>query len=452
MTGTGDMSGCRTSSQAKPPRFLRRRALRQGQEGIIVVLVAVFMLFVVGAMAAISIDITTLYTARSEAQLAADGAALAGARVLANSGATSDPNAVTDNLLSAAQTRAQAIAIQIAQQNPIGGTTPQVTVTFPNTCSPTSPQNNPCITVQVRRTDLPTFFARIWGATQMPVVGTATAEAYNPAGLANGTNASLSSPIATTCVKPWVLPNLDPSNPPNPIFDVATGAIQPTATGLLGWDSMPSGTTFHAGDPAAAPTVWTYYPGDPASFAAPTQGLPGCASAFTDFQKSIAGCVPVPISCSDNVTLLSSAYVNPDADAADAVNCLTHTIPNVSGGDTVSANPSLVAGTPFQFQGGTNNPIPGARGNEILVSDSLVTVPVYNSIGVAPGAGGSVKLIGFLQLFVNSDGVGTPDTPITAAQMKTTVINMVGCGTGANGTPIAGNGPSAVAVRLVTAP
>ncbi|HLM79633.1 MAG TPA: pilus assembly protein TadG-related protein [Terriglobales bacterium] len=44
------------------------------------------MLFVIGAMAALSIDEVTLYTARSEAQLAADAAALAGARVLANSG------------------------------------------------------------------------------------------------------------------------------------------------------------------------------------------------------------------------------------------------------------------------------------------------------------------------------------------------------------------------------
>ena len=38
------------------------------------------MLFVIGAMAALSIDVVTLYTARSEAQLAADGAALAAAR------------------------------------------------------------------------------------------------------------------------------------------------------------------------------------------------------------------------------------------------------------------------------------------------------------------------------------------------------------------------------------
>ena len=71
------------------------------------------MLGVVGAMAALSIDVVTIYTARSEAQLAADGAALAGARVLANSGMTSDvANAA---LTSNAETLASAVAIQVAQ-------------------------------------------------------------------------------------------------------------------------------------------------------------------------------------------------------------------------------------------------------------------------------------------------------------------------------------------------
>ena len=62
---------------------------RKNEQGLIITLVAIFMLGVIGAMAALAIDITTLYTARSEAQLAADSAALAAARVLANSGMTS---------------------------------------------------------------------------------------------------------------------------------------------------------------------------------------------------------------------------------------------------------------------------------------------------------------------------------------------------------------------------
>jgi len=64
---------------------------RKNEQGVIITLVAVFMLFVIGAMAALSIDVVTLYTARSEAQLAADSAALAGARVLANSGRPRTP-------------------------------------------------------------------------------------------------------------------------------------------------------------------------------------------------------------------------------------------------------------------------------------------------------------------------------------------------------------------------
>ncbi len=119
----------RTSS-----RISSRIALRCDHErGVVIVLVAVVMLFVVGAMAALSIDVVTFYTARSEAQLAADSAALAGARVLANSGATSD---ATGTLLTAATTStgpAQTVAVQVAIQNQVGGTnltTSNVTVAF----------------------------------------------------------------------------------------------------------------------------------------------------------------------------------------------------------------------------------------------------------------------------------------------------------------------------------
>src|ERR1700693_5678700 len=99
---------CKTSSSLR----------RNSEQGIVIMLVAVVMLFVVGAMAALSIDVVTLYTARSEAQLAADGAALAGARVLANSGATSD---TTGTSMANAQGLATKVATQVAQQNEVGG-------------------------------------------------------------------------------------------------------------------------------------------------------------------------------------------------------------------------------------------------------------------------------------------------------------------------------------------
>ena len=124
-------------------------------------LVAVVMLFVVGAMAALSIDVVTLYTARSEAQVAADGAALAAARVLANSGMTSDPNAASDGLMTNAWTLAQAVAIRVAEQNEVGGRNlTAAEVTLPPALGGTN--TNPTVTVRVQRADLPTFFARIW--------------------------------------------------------------------------------------------------------------------------------------------------------------------------------------------------------------------------------------------------------------------------------------------------
>ena len=74
-------------------RVKKNISRRKDERGVIITLVAVFTLFVLGAMAALSIDVVTLYTARSEAQLAADAGALAGARALASSGLTSTNDA-----------------------------------------------------------------------------------------------------------------------------------------------------------------------------------------------------------------------------------------------------------------------------------------------------------------------------------------------------------------------
>src|ERR1019366_4406008 len=104
-----------------PEESVRIRPSNSGQreQGIIITLVAVFMLFVVGAMAALSIDVVTFYTARSEAQIAADSAALAAARVMANSGMTSSTGNSTTNpfRVDTTKTLASAIATQVARQN-----------------------------------------------------------------------------------------------------------------------------------------------------------------------------------------------------------------------------------------------------------------------------------------------------------------------------------------------
>jgi uncharacterized membrane protein len=56
--------------------------------------VAVSLVALLG-MAALAIDVVTLYVARSEMQRAADAAALAGAKAFVDSGITSDPTNLT---------------------------------------------------------------------------------------------------------------------------------------------------------------------------------------------------------------------------------------------------------------------------------------------------------------------------------------------------------------------
>jgi hypothetical protein len=409
-------------------------------------LVAVVMLFVVGAMAALSIDVVTLYTARSEAQLAADSAALAGARVLASSGMTSKP--ADGTLATNAEALAFKVALQVAQTNEVGGKNPaasDIAISFSNPISGT----NPLVTVRVQRTDLPTFFARIWGSKPLAVAASATAEAYNPSGV----NAAGKSPVAPTCVKPWLLPNIDPSTPTSTIFDPGTGAI--TNTLLLGWTyntpttgipmSPACGPTGNCTGPPA-PAAWKYYPGDDATtFPHPTRSLPTCNPALTtNYQESIAGSIETPISCNRRANIDTGVDVTRNSETADAVNCLTHATANPLDADQVdvTATPS----PPFQFFSGAKNPIAGASGKDVMVSSSLVTVPVFDTASFVPPSN-TVKIIGFVQLFLNPDGTRTD--PATG-NVNATVINMAGCGTGATGTPILGNGASPVAVRLIS--
>jgi len=428
-----------------------RAPSRHGEQGVVIMLVAVFMLFVVGAMAALSIDVVTIYTAKSEAQLVADGAALAGARVFANSGVTSTSN---PTLMASAQIIAQSIAIQVAQSSPVGGRTlvaanSEITVGFV-----TAVPGDPLVTVHVQRTDLPTFFARIWGSTQVTVSATATAEAYNPSSV-GGTSATASPPVAPMCVKPWLLPNSDPSSAsatPPTIFDPTAGTI--TNPSLLGWTS-PTTTPLIINSlcesgtcslPQASPPAWNYFPGDPGSFPPPTYTSSICGGAtLTPYQLSIAGCVQTPLQCNATVQIDAASYGGDrNSDAADAVNCLTHTTNGL--GDTLTCTSPPTA--PLQFVGGADDPIRGVSGNNMMVSDSLVTVPVFDSTA---GANSTVQIVGFVQLFLNPDGQPTSDSGATNGQIKATIVNLVGCGSGPRpGATINGNGDSPVAVRLVT--
>jgi hypothetical protein len=218
------------------------------------VLVALAMVAII-AMAALSIDVVTLYLAREEAQRSADAAALAAAQVISLSGITGTANPTTDNsywqlicggLSSAATQAAQAVV----RQNAVGGAAVAVsstTVTYsagsggaitPSTdCSslPVPFAVNPMVTVQIQQTGLPTFFSRIWGNTGNTVSATATAEVFNPSNSGNVGNQISGTiiPVQPRCVKPWIVPNRDPLNPGpsggrNPVFCDQTPQTDPT--------------------------------------------------------------------------------------------------------------------------------------------------------------------------------------------------------------------------------
>ena len=136
---------------------------RKNERGITIVLVAISLFSLLG-MAALAIDVSTLYMAHGEAQRAADAAALAGARMFATSGYTSASSdlAASDICQTSAVPSAAAAANRqaeaVAAQNLIAG---QPAAVQSITCNLTAA--NPQISVTIQRTALPTFFGRIWG-------------------------------------------------------------------------------------------------------------------------------------------------------------------------------------------------------------------------------------------------------------------------------------------------
>src|SRR6266705_4315005 len=95
---------------------------RPAERGQTIVLVAVALVSLLG-MAALAIDVTTLYVARGELQRAADAAALAGAKAFVDSGVTTNPSSPT--LQNMATTMAGDFATAVLSQNQVAGATPQ---------------------------------------------------------------------------------------------------------------------------------------------------------------------------------------------------------------------------------------------------------------------------------------------------------------------------------------
>jgi Flp pilus assembly protein TadG len=501
----------------KSPVISRCRHSRSGnpERGITMILVAISLVAII-AMAALSIDVVTLYLAREEAQRSADAAALAAARVLSVSGITGDTIPTTDTVSWAAICGATGTATQTAQavgiQNGIGNISPStVAVTYAaggassGDCStlPAAFSVNPMVTVQVTRPSLPTFFSRIWGNTGNNVSATATAEAFNPSDSGNVGNGSTGTitPVLPRCVKPWVVPNHDPFNPGangngtlcdqqdrfthlttpcHPLVDRTTGAIihQGISTGGAGssgtigetfWlvldcqhnpgtcqlrgSSVQPRANYVSGASSVKPAPSLLYV--PGQVTTPVVAVPSCTTG-DPFEEAIEGCdQSINYQCGSPLANAVDLTRNPGAFATplttNGVQCLTGQtdatdVTNASGQDQLSpfGAPSTY---PFSILAGTSTPLAGLSGKPVSISNSIVSLPIYDSsaVNVNNDATTNVTFVGFLQVFINAvDQYGN---------VNVTVLNVAGCSNGTGdplGSPALGSSP--VPVRLITPP
>lgn len=432
------------------------KARRKNEQGITIVLVAFSLLTLLG-MAALAIDVSTLYMAHGEAQRAADAAALAGARVFASSGYTtaSTTLAASDICQTSASPGADAAANRqaeaVAAQNTVSG---QPAAVQSITCNTTAA--NPQITVTIRRTALPTFFGRIWGGSANSVTATAVAEAYNPSGS--------TAPIQVQGVKPWLIPNCDP-DPGNPgpsdcgagigsFIDSTDGSIK--NNGSFVGEKLTLTHVTSPGAPIATPVprVLNYYrvgvPIRPPEPVCPSTSSVSCGQVGSDdYHDNIACSSTFQFSCGQVVGAGQAVTVGGGSGphTNEGTRCLIHASNQGlnMGQDTLQPNGT---NPPITITGGDNNPNPLLQGvTNISRSDSVVTVPIYHKGGspdLCPGGCNQTgTIVGFLQLGVTQNAAGGN------GRVEGVIVNVAGCNTGAGGTAVSGGGVSPIPVRLI---
>jgi Flp pilus assembly protein TadG len=457
--------------------------MRRDEHGQTILLVAVSIVALL-SMAALAIDVVTLYVAKSEIQRAADAAALIGAKAIVDSGVTTVPATDTTNLPLAETLAANMATTAItgmltasaANANLVAGQAPALNG-VPNLDFTTHGNNNPTITVTLQQNSLPTFFARVFSRTSATTKATATAEVYNPANMQDFT------PIATQCVKPWLMANGDPTTQPtngqplNEIIDPPTGNIKPNLANFIGQsfylhancnpgrrrgnctltaDSPPHYGELQAGNGYNA----VYYV--PAA-AGTTNIMPSCAVGLSPYSQSIAGCDTTVYSCGGSAansfwdvsenpakgTTPGSGNTDQFSDTALGAECLLH-LPTPG-----STGPGLGQDELTYISPWPNDPAritSPIQGNVVVsTSNSIVTIPIIAAqrlFNTPP-----VTVIGFLQAFVNSVGYLGPG-PADYGDINITVLNVVGCSQTPNGNApvIGGNGASTIPVRLITPP
>ncbi len=439
---------------------------RHKESGATLYIVAAGMVFLLAACG-LAIDLGSLYVGRSEAQRAADAAALAGATLFVTSSCTgTGPNACLSGTIEAA---AKAAAKATGNNNLVGGQSPNIQDADISFIDSTPNGTNPRITVNVHQS-MPTFFMKIFGVQSGTVAATATAEAYN----ASGGN----TPVSLTCVKPWLLPNCDPNTthggPTNPncggapVFIDSSGNVvnnRPVSSnGIIG-----EYLTVKPGDPQSSPQPGWYYPIQ-LSVNTPNDLLcPGCAgntiagsTGASVYSENICCCnTSQVIRCgSDGTVDINLAYSaktgNMQGPTQQGATCLINELTqgsNKGTGQDTLCGPTILTGdapcSPLWINGGPNNPNPVLQNRplESNPSPSVVAVPLYDGHIVSNNT--TIQIVGFLQLFI--DSVELSNASGNKGNVNATIMAAVACPTGGGGgsSGTVSGGGSAIPVRLV---
>jgi hypothetical protein len=442
----------------------RRRPKEQGQTIILVAISLVSLL----AMAALAIDVVTLYVARSETQRAADAAALAAAKAIADSSITTflvtDPTFTT--IKPWAQTTATAQINAVLQNNLVTGTAP----TLSSTTFDWVRQGNPHVTVKLTSPNLPTLFSKIWGGGPKIVTATATAEIYNPANLDATTPFT---PIVPRSVKPWLVANADPTGTAPQFVNTTTWAVDSGVVGksfdlVLDCVGVLAPCALNHIPPQVLPLpAVNQVEYVPALVTANSANV--CPTSVGSCNSSCAGANPYELSvecadvnpysyvnCGGGATNLTwDISVNPGGAAgasATGAQCLIHATGPGSGTqqDTLSV-PVLWPAVPMQMTGGTCSV---NSGQLVANSSSVVTIPIIDRPSFQAAFPFQVTVVGFVQAFINQVDIGGPSPAPPPGSINITVLNIVGCSSSNNGAPpvIGGSGTSPIPVRLITPP
>jgi hypothetical protein len=361
--------------------------MKRNEKGVTLAVVCLVLVVLLG-MAALTVDMGVLYTARTSAQHAADAAALAGAFTYVTTPTAPDP-------------------VELARQHAIAIATEQKMLARQITATEVEVLPDPLqriVQVKITRLDNPVFFAKVFGLGSASISVVATAQASEHA-------------TRSRCVKPFWIPNTAMSSLPPDNACAANEVLLDTNSELTSYGRTQLGHVMPEG-------VWN-------------QSLPSQYGLLAFQQQAIGP------SIRECILECQCGTQMPNWQCHDRVPVKT--------GDTVGAVGDPMIDlidqnlTPDTWIG-VGEYRDGESGSVTDTSESLLTVVIWdncNDTALVPGTHGqTVEVIGYGLVFADHVYKTGPNKYIAAH-----LVNVGGCG---KEDPDRGTGgPAAIPVRLV---